>query len=419
MVTRDYFFAMVGLWIALAAVAALRRAWPGDMEYKGDEIYSYQKSQAVGVSEPWPWTGMNNSADVPHPGLSVWAFVGLQRLTGVDSPEGLNRVCMGVNVAALLGLAIFIALIVPPGDQEAWRWGLALLCVNPIAVLFHRKIWPPSLMPLALVFLLVAWWFRRQRAGSFAWGCLALLAAQVHPGTFFFAAGITLWTALLDRGSFRWLWGAAGAALGSLPAWPWIWHLAFVAERGAVAKSKWWRALEFRFWNFASTEPFGIGLQYSLGKDFVEFLKWPVIAGQPTFLVALLHVALGLALFLFAVKSLVQGWRSWAIDRSETGLLIGGVIIAYGLLLTLTGMPVYRHYLIIAAPLLLVAVARQSLRIWPADFARKYLAGLAVAQAAVSVLFLCYIHGLDRPVRGDYGAPLRVQNANWGGTARR
>ena len=93
-------------------------------------------------------------------------------------------------------------------------------------------------------------------------------------------------------------------------------------------------------------------------------------------------------------------------------MAIGAVGIGYGLLLTLTGLPVYRHYLIVAAPIACMAAARCVLTGFEIVNARRLLGGLCVVQAAVSLLFLMFVHQLDRPVRGDYGSPYRVQERN-------
>lgn len=405
----------VRVWLLLGAAllvgAGLRLAYPGDMEFKSDERYTFEKTQTVGRSEPWPWTGMSNSADVPHPGGSVWFFVALARVTAAESPEELNLACMAVNVLALVTLAAFIATSVPPTDREPWWWGLGLLCVNPMAVLFHRKIWPPSVMPIFAVALIATWWYRRRPLAAFAFGLIGLLAAQVHPGTFFFLVAIVGWTWLWDRGSLCWWAGAVGAAIGSVPAWPWVHHLLFVADRSAAGAARWWHPFELRYWNLALTEPAGLGLQFALGDDFRDFLAGPVVAGCPTFGVAGLHLILVALLACCIVRAWRAGWARWGIDRTDTGLLTGAVMVAYGLLLTLGGLPVYRHYLIIAAPLLLVALARMLLLTGSQRSGRTLLAGLGVTQVVVSVLFLSYIHHHDQPIRGDYGTALRVQRS--------
>ncbi len=412
--------AKLGIAAVLMVGAALRLVWPGDMEYKGDEIYSFERTQAVGVSEPWPWTGMNNSADVPHPGMSVWVFLGLAKLFDVHDPIDLNVACMMINVLALGLLAAFIARIVVPDEREPWWWGLSLLAVNPLAVLFHRKIWPPSVLPAIAVIMLASWWSRSRRSAALLFGLIAAIAAQIHPGAFFFAAALSAWALVFDYRSFRWPWTVGGGILGSLPALPWGCHLLFVAERSASAKSHWWSLLELKYWVYWFTEPFGLHLKYSLGEDFVPFLQQPMIGGQATYLVGVLHVLLAAAFLAilgrYVAKSLRTG--SWGLDRSPTGMTIGAVGIGYGLLLTLTGLPVYRHYLIIAAPVACVGLARVAFMSFAASNARRLLGALCITQCAVSLLFLMFVHSIDRPIRGDYGTPYRVQVKNQSITAK-
>jgi hypothetical protein len=65
--------------------------------------------------------------------------------------------------------------------------------------------------------------------------------------------------------------------------------------------------------------------------------------------------------------------------------------------------------MIITFPLMFVFVARMALSTWERRTGRRLLATLTIAQAGLTILFLSYIHQLDRPVRGDYGMPYRVQ----------
>lgn len=407
-------WAILGITLVLIAGATFRLIWPADMEYKGDEIYSFEKTQHVGVSQPWPWVGMNNSADVPHPGMSVWVFLGLGKLINAHDPTDLNLACMGLNVIALLLFASFIATVVPRNEQEPWWWGLALLSVNPLAVVFHRKIWPPSVLPAISVLMLWTWWFRSRRSSAFAFGLIAALAAQIHPGAFFFTAGLALWVVLFDRASWRWIWSALGGLVGAVTAIPWIYHLAFVVERSAAEKSHWWRLFELKFWVYWLTEPFGLSLQYSLGEDFATFLSGPILSGHATYIVAALHAILIFLAMFILVRYFATASRTgnWGFDRRQTGLLIGAIGIGYGLVLTITGLPVYRHYLIVAAPIACVAVARVALIGLARVHARRLLSGLIMVQATVTSLFLVFIHNVEQPIRGDYGAPYRVQRIN-------
>lgn len=402
--------ACTGVVLALAAGVTLRLVWPADMEFKSDEAYTFQRTQRVGVSEPWPTTGMSNSANVPHPGMSVWAFVALARLYGADSPLELNSACMAVNASALVLLAIFVARVVPKAEREIWWWATALVAVNPMAVLFHRKIWPPSILPAISVVMLTCWWYRDRKAWAFAWGLIAALAAQIHPGAFFFATGMAAWALVFDCRGVRWPCAAAGGLVGSLTAWPWLYHLCFVAERSASANAQWWRIAELKFWTYWLTEPFGLGLSYSLGSDFTDFLAHPLIAGRPTYLVGILHGVLLAALVVVIGAWLRNHWKGIPeVDVTRTGFTIAAVAGGYGLLLSLTGLPVYRHYLIIAFPVTFVALARAAFAGFAPGTARRILAGLCAAQCAVTVLFLGYVHGRDSLIRGDYGLPYRAQ----------
>lgn len=411
---------MIGLAIALVIGTILRLIWPGDMEYKGDEIFSFQRTQLVGVSESWPWIGMNNSADVPHPGMSVWVFIGLAKLFDAHDPVALNVACMALNVAALFLLVGFVACVVPITEREPWWWAIALVAVNPIAVLFHRKIWPPSVLPLITVLLLIGWWYRGRKPWAVFWGFVSAIAAQIHPGAFFFSAGMALWALFFDRQSMRWLWAALGGLAGSLTALPWLYYLITTAERSAAAKARWTRLFELKFWNYWVTEPFGFNLQYSLGNDFTDFLRYPILFGWPTYLVAVLHLVLAVILFMVIGRQVMNWWhdRTWKIDRSPTAFTVGAVVVGYGLLLTITGLPVYRHYLIITFPLMFVWLARLALQSMSPQQARRILTALCCVQAVVTILFLTFIHQIDRPICGDYGAPYRVQLAAQSLTAK-
>src|SRR5262245_22627509 len=97
-------------WVVFAAVlagAGLRLAWVEDIEYKGDERWTFERSRHVGRTEPLPWLGMPTSFEVRHPGGTVWVFVALGRLTGAREPTDLARACQLLNVGAILLLVLF------------------------------------------------------------------------------------------------------------------------------------------------------------------------------------------------------------------------------------------------------------------------------------------------------------------------
>src|SRR5262245_42536220 len=72
---------LAALTVALAVGGVLRLLWTQDMEYKADEVWTFEQTRAS-HSGPWPRHGMPTSVEVANPGLSVWPFLVLARLTG-------------------------------------------------------------------------------------------------------------------------------------------------------------------------------------------------------------------------------------------------------------------------------------------------------------------------------------------------
>src|SRR2546423_1677523 len=81
-------------------------------------------------------------------GAGIWVFLALGKLSGAETPPELARVCQLVNIAAIALMLAFALRAVPRPEREAWLWAAALVSVNPLAVVLHRKIWPPSIVPL-------------------------------------------------------------------------------------------------------------------------------------------------------------------------------------------------------------------------------------------------------------------------------
>jgi hypothetical protein len=417
----------LGLAIAVILGAALRLVWPRDIEYKIDEAWTFQQAQAVGRTAPFPWLGMPSSAEIANPGMSLWVFVLLSRLFAVTDPVGLARAVQYLNVAALV-LLIWVAFRPILRDQrESWLWAAALAAVNPLAVLFHRKIWPPSVLPLCTLVMLLAWWRRERPWGAFAWGLIGACLGQVHMSGFFFAAGFTAWALLFDRKRVAWRAWLCGSCLGALPLFPWLWYL--VTEGGGQAgfSARWIRLLEFKFWFHWATEPLGLGLKYALGEDFSEFLGYPFIQGWPTFLVGLLHVVIaGVGAVIFA-RAGQRLWRSrknlgdlWIGRQSATAFTQGAALWGFGILLTLPLLAFNRHYLIITFPLEFIWLA--GLALGPAKqrpgglkVARALLLVLCVSQLLLSASFLSYVHNAQREIQGHYRTPYGAQASNTNG----
>ena len=413
-----------GVAAALVAVglgAGLRLVWGNDIEFKLDELWTFDRVQLVGHTEPFPWLGMPTSCGVRHPGGSVWVFLALGKLFGATQPPELARACQLVNVAALVLLLGFALRAVPRAEREVWLWGAALVSVNPLAVVLHRKIWPPSMVSLFVMLVLIGWWYRERRWGAFAWGLAGVLVGQIHPAGLFLAAGFALWAVLFDRGRVRWLLWFAGSCLGVIPLMHWLVYVARDMGTRPMSQRSWAHLVEFKFWLRWVTEPLGLGLQPSLGEDFQDFLRYPLLGGRPTYLVALLHVAVvAIAVGLLARASYGlwrqrQRWRDLAIGRdSPTAFTQNAVLLGFGLVFTATLLPIHRHYLALTFPLPFVWLARLALgsqqHAGRLRRARLSLLALCVCQLLLSASFLGYIHANQRYYAGgSYGLPYGAQ----------
>src|SRR5262249_25677707 len=146
-------------WVVLSIAAALacgmllRLGWGEDIEYKADERWLFEHARALLDGAPWPWIGIPSSMGPPNPGLSLWVFAGLDYLFGVKSPPDLARAVQLLNCAALFALVLFAVTQLSGAARERWLWAAALWAANPLALIFERKIWPPSVLPLAAVAL--------------------------------------------------------------------------------------------------------------------------------------------------------------------------------------------------------------------------------------------------------------------------
>ena len=404
-----------GLALAVLAGAVFRLAWPGDMEYKTDEAWVYELARDFLREGRFVWLGMPASQGTRIPGLSVWGFYALGAVFGVDEPTGLVRGVQVLSLLAIVALIVFAwRLVRVPEEREWWLWAAALACVNPIAVLFHRKIWPPCLLPIGLVALVTCWWLRRRRVGAFGWGALAALLFQIHVGMLFHAAALTAYTWLGDRRGVAWRWWLAGSLVGALPALPWLWYMGTTHDKGPGQPLHLSRIAEGKFWAHWVSEPLGVGLTYSFGPDTPDVLAWPRLGRWPTGGVAILQavtVALGAWLLLRAIS---RWWRERPALRDwlgagacQTDLLLHAVMWGFGLVLTATCLRFYRHYLLLAFPFPLLWLARLALPVRATPEQRRHgravLLAICTASALLTASTLWWVHRHDGSEFGGYG----------------
>ncbi len=411
---------ILGLVLALVAGAGLRLIWVEDIEYKADEAWTFEHSREAGL----PWLGMPSSVDIPNPGMSLWAFVLLQRVSGADDPPSLARAVQITNIAALVLLVCFALRHVPRGEREPWLWAAALVAVNPLAVLFHRKIWPPCVLPLLTLMMLYGWWYRRRGGPAFLWGLMGVCLGQIHMAGFFFAGGFVLWALLFDRpwrerlALRSWL---LGSGLGTLPLLPWLYYLLTHPSERPINPHRWVHSCELKFWIRWFTESFGLGIDYTFGPFFAEFKSYPLLGGRPTYLVGLLHWFVSAVAILLLGRAAVLLWRQrerwrerWIGRDSPSAFTQNAALWGFGLLLTLSSFSIHRHYMIVLFPLEFLWVARLALcpggeQTPSRRRGRVLLMSLWIAQFLISANMLSYIHARQNFSGTEYGIPYGAQ----------
>lgn len=407
----------IGLGAAIAAGIVFRLIWLSDMEYKIDEAWTFHHVAAFWQSHDLAPIGMPSHAGVPNAGMSLWVFIAISAFVPSGDPLALARAVQLINVAAILLLALFARTMVKREEREPWLWSVALVAVNPLAVLFSRKIWPPDIMPLFTLAMLAAWWKRERWWGAFAWGLVGALLGQIQLCGFFFAAAFVAATWLHDRRGVRWCAWFVGSVIGALPLLPWL--IAMHAEHAGIEGLN-LANLITPFYQHWVSYALGLDLHYSLGNDFLRFLAFPAIAGMPTYLAG---AFLGLVVACFVTLL----WRFVAQLRaapsqvsavifapgSSTALALNAAFWGYGFFLLLTLQPVYLHYLVItfSLPALWLAWLDRA-GTAPAETgagnSRFLLASLVLAQACVTVFFLSFIHETQF-IAGDYGTVYHSQ----------
>jgi len=408
----------LGLALALAAGIALRFAYPDDIEWKWDENWMFEHAQQMVAGGAWPWLGMFSSVNVPNPGLSLWLFAGLYSIFDVKTPPELARAVQSLNAAALVAFVVFAFAAIAKDRREPWLWAAAMWAVNPVAVIYERKIWAQSVLPIASVAFIAAWYFRRFAAAAFAWGLLGALMAQVHMAAAFFALAVAAWTLVHDRTAFPWKSWLAGSVVGALPALPWLFEV--LSQHGGTSFGP--RFPNFNYFSCWPAQPFGFGIEHMLGRaHMLDYLTGPLLAGHPTYLMALVHVVLVGVVLVVLVQAIrvtrADGWppaRGVFLGTSPETLLITAAFWGYGGLVTLFtffGAGSYRHYFIVVTPILAlwaVLAVMYGDRTVGHSRARAMLIVLCLSQAVLSAGLLSYIHR-TAIIKGEFGPTWRAQ----------
>lgn len=403
-------------WVSVVLGLLLRTVYPSDIEFKEDEKIMFDAMVRVGHAEPWPMLGMGSTVWVRNPGMSIWVFVVLGKVFCVNTPEGAARMVAVLSIAALL-LAYWIGKkYFDAYHQKAWTWALCLVAVNPISIMYSRKIWAQSILPVFVALLFWAWCERKNTKGAFFWGLLGAAIGQIHMSGFFFAFAVLAGTWIWDRASFQKHWRAwiAGSAVASIAMIPWFFHLLDRPTGGHAISGGLNEALQLRYWVFWFTETFGLHIGNALGVhlgnsifiQLQEFLKYPLIGSTPTYLVGVAHAVLVFSL-VFVVVSAAWMRRKSVFEKSVVEPFERSLFWIYGVVLSATGIVVRRFYLIINFPWIQFFLIRRL-----PEQRRWVLSLIWGATLLVSISFLQFIRIQGGAPQGDFGSSLRTQTQN-------
>jgi len=402
------------LVLFMVAGSGLRLLWPEDMEWKSDEIWMYQTAQAIAQGlQSWPALGMTSSTGIQNPAMSVWIFAVIAK--AAKTPIEMVRWVQNLNICALwIGFIWTLRQKDLSHERLVWLQAFALMAVSPLAIVFSRKLWAQDLLPLASILLLMCHWHRFNKAGSLGWGFFGALIGQIHMSGFFFSAGLMMWTVLDAQKQQRlktipWAPWLAGTTIGLLPLLPWI---AYMTSQDHVSSRTWVALLVPKYFLHWATTSLGINLNYSLGSHFIEFLKQPLIGQWPTFLVGSCHLLL-LGVGIQAIGGwLMTGRKDWlptfGSGSTPTSFYLSSAGIGTGALMAIAGLPQPIHYLIIAFPwpyLWLTSLLKDRHKLW---------LFVAMAQLAVAMMFLVFIHQTGGFADCDYGISYRLSQVDKG-----
>ena len=406
---RWYWLVLVGAGVLAGAI--LRLVWLDDMEWKLDEQWTYDRVRFAEV-EPTAWLGMPTSYQLRHPPGTVWVFQAMGWLVDARSPVDLAWATAALNALAIGGVVVFARCCLAWPHREAWYWAAALAAVNPVGVLLQRKIWPPSVLPAFVLLLLVGWQTRRHRLGALFWGAMGPLLGQVHPVGLFVAAGLAGWAWLFDRRGMRWGYWAVGSAMALIPLVPWLEYAWVEMAQAPISQRSWVNTLTPKFWLRCLTEPFGFDSYYALGRDFRLLLAGPTVGGLASGGLGAVHglLLVGCVGWWCCLGRAVLVQRRplhWTNPTRPTEFTLGAGLVGFAVVFALAGLPMHRHYMLAIFPLAQVGLAHTLLK-WTRH-GRCWLALLLLAQLAVCVGCLHFIHTAHRPIAGEYGTPYSVQ----------
>ena len=235
--------------------SVLRLIWIEDMEWKYDEWWMYTHAMLAPLEGIWQSVGMKSGAGIINPGLSVWVFSMIGYF--VETPLGMGRGVQVLSIMTLVGFVIFTRKSLKGEQQQQWYWALALLAVNPLYIIFSRKIWAQDVLPIFCLLFIIGHFYREKKWGAFIWGMVGAMLGQIHMSGFFFAFGLFILSTFRDyKRKVKWqssFW-FLGSVIGSIGLIPWIHEMIYHRE---ASSTSWENLYKFDFYIYGFIDPLG------------------------------------------------------------------------------------------------------------------------------------------------------------------
>ena len=385
----SYFYKYIPFAFLLIG-CGLRLLWPSDMEWKGDEKWMHGEAVAISRGEtPYPLLGMPSSMGLKNPGLSVWVFAGLAKFS--ENPVSMGIFIQIINIGCLLFLYLLFSKLKNVEEKRLWQWAIALQSVSPIPIILSRKIWAQCVVLPFVIIAIVGHRYRHQKWGASVWGFFGGLMGQIHLAGFFLQLALflkTIWQEISEKKKVSdWSYWIGGTVFAVIPCLPWIKELFLFKNPNT---KPWLATFNIRIFKYFLTTPWGLEIPYVFNSHFLLFLREPVLQGRPTYLSGLLYGGVGVFALVFILKKILSFKKNLSESTTSSFPLysyyFGICFWLYGIVLSLSGLSVYVHYLILVFPILFAWIAKPWLK------NPKLLVLLALLQLSLSILVMWVVH---------------------------
>jgi len=400
--------------VAIIAIGSfLRLVWFDLMELKFDEV------EMLRLTRHWletgiPQYGMMSGVGIRNPPGFVFVLLPVMALTASPLVVGFWVALLNITAIALmfvLGRTI--------GAPRAGLFGALFMAAHPWLVLYSRKIWAQSVLPLFVTALLIVMCqcMRKQCSRRIFWvPVLTCLTWQIHYSAYAVAALVFLWLVnelRLQRQNVRML--LLGLLVGAILLAPYI---SYLAGPGSADIRDTLGAGETRFSMNLVTGIFATWVKTAfaggLGNPFTFEMApiWKIIEGPPGVLLNGIAVIATLLIIALGISAWPRRGYQADVSRAAWWLIVFAVLPIVLYLVKRVSTP--PHYFIISLPAVLMLAGIGLDRAAPrVEAGARRAVGMAllfiVGTGAVLVLTVLSEVRQTDGTAGDYGVTYRAQ----------